>query len=330
MTAVLEPTIAEPTVDRSASAWFALALVAAPATSLGLLRGLSGDLPAAYAGVALMTAGALAVLGKTTHSPAGTATMAAVASAAIALNVAAPSFVDARLDVIAVVLLIMGVAIATGKHATLGWIGVLGLLAWPPLHIEVIGKHLAGFTSWTVWAVHLADRPFDFATRQGTSSAFAVVHDGTTSILDVALSCSGANGLAATVIFGVAIVSLSSAPLAHRLMWLLVGLAAQWLANVVRIMVIFWVAESWGVRVAIDDVHPVIGLVTFLAILVAMWRIGRRVGIAPVNARVSASNVPRLVIAAVVICGIINVAQWGQWSPSFDPTPLTAALHQII
>jgi exosortase/archaeosortase family protein len=334
VTPIVAPPPSAPRVERSANAWFFIAVAAAPATTLGLLRGLSGDLPAAYAGIALLTAVAVAVLAKARHSPATTPTIAAGCAAAVAMGLMAPAFPGARLDVVAVVVITMTLAIALGKHGALGWIGALSFLAWPPLHTDLIGRHLAGFTSWTVWAVHQSDRAFGFATRQGRTSAFAVVHDGKTSILDVALSCSGANGLAATVIFGIAILALSPAPLPRRLMWLLVGLAAQWVANVVRIMVIFWVAKRWGVRVAIDDVHPIIGLVTFIAILVAMWRIGRRMGITPVHAKVSASKVsastvPRLLIATVVVCAVINVIGWNTWSPAFDPTPLTEALQTI-
>jgi exosortase/archaeosortase family protein len=285
MTATISaPTrISERGVHQSSLAWLAIAVVAAPSTIVGLLRGLNGELPAAYAGVAAVAMVAVALFARPTSPPRSPQWSIALFATAMSLAGLAPFVPSGRFDVLSVFAVAVAIAVTRGAARAVGWITALGVLSWPVVHTELIGRHLRGFTSGTVIAVEQFDRLTNLASRQGSSSSFAVVHNGATSVLDVAVSCSGANGLAATLIVGIIVSSLSSASLRRKALWLLLGLIAQWVFNVARIIVLFWVAQRWGTPVAIDTVHPVIGLALFVGVLAGMWRLARRMGIVPLQ-----------------------------------------------
>jgi exosortase/archaeosortase family protein len=89
-------------------------------------------------------------------------------------------------------------------------------------------------------------------------------------VLSVASSCSGVNGVVGFLLVGVAFTSLVRGRRSLKLLWLASGIALIWALNVLRLLIIFWAGTTWGERVAIDGLHPIIGLVLFCAGIAVM------------------------------------------------------------
>ena len=59
----------------------------------------------------------------------------------------------------------------------------------------------------------------------------------------------------------------------------MLGLVTIWLLNVARILLIFWTGKQWGEAVAIDALHPYLGLVTFSIGVILMLTVMKRFGL---------------------------------------------------
>lgn len=144
-------------------------------------------------------------------------------------------------------------------------------LAWPYPYTLLLDRWLARFTQVTVWTIERAIDQVHVATVvPGSDAVFQVLHRGTPVQMNVASECSGANGMVGFLLVASAFMLVVRGTRWRKLAWLAVGAALVWTLNVVRILVIFWVAQLWGERVAIDGFHPYIGLVVFNLAVLAM------------------------------------------------------------
>ena len=108
-----------------------------------------------------------------------------------------------------------------------------------------------------------------------------------------------------------------------KTLWLGLGLVAVWASNVARIVIILVVGHLWGETFAIDVLHPVMGLVTFnlvvLAMVLTLRRFGLDVAFLRNNRRASVatsirSAVPRLGLTSAVLVAFVVVAAFANSS----------------
>jgi exosortase/archaeosortase family protein len=163
--------------------------------------------------------------------------------------------------VAAVVTLVFGVRALWRLRLAIGFL----LLAWPLPYTAFLSRWLDGFTGLTIDALSKSLQYWHVgAPAPGSDgSLFALDHGGKQFVLSVASSCSGVNGVVGFLLVGVAFTSLVRGRRSLKLLWLTSGIALIWALNVVRLLIIFWAGSTYGERVAIDGLHPVIGLVLF-------------------------------------------------------------------
>jgi exosortase/archaeosortase family protein len=163
--------------------------------------------------------------------------------------------------VAAVVTLVFGVRALWRLRVAIAFL----LLAWPLPYTAFLSRWLDGFTGVTISALTASLRHWHVGVPAPGSdgSLFAVTHGGKQFVLSVASSCSGVNGVVGFLLVGIAFTSLVRGRRSLKLLWLASGIALIWALNVVRLLIIFWAGSTWGERVAIDGLHPVIGLVLF-------------------------------------------------------------------
>lgn len=170
--------------------------------------------------------------------------------------------------VAAVVTLVFGVRALWRLRVAIGFL----LLAWPLPYTAFLSRWLDGFTGVTISALTASLRHWHVgAPAPGSDgSLFAVTHQGQQFVLSVASSCSGVNGVVGFLLVGIAFTSLVRGHRLLKVLWLASGIALIWALNVVRLLIIFWAGSAYGERVAIDGLHPVIGLVLFCAGIAVM------------------------------------------------------------
>lgn len=251
---------------------------------------------------------------------------------ALAMNVVLPVRLEVqywvwRVDLLTLPIFVAGlISLMWGVRMLwrLRWPVLLLFCAWPYPYSLFVNRWLGRFTDLTITGVLGMLRFFPYADRvPGSDSNFQIVHDGLPFEFSVASACSGANGIVGFGLVGLAFMVIVKGAWWRRALWLLSGSALLWMLNVVRIIVVFWVARTWGESAAIDGVHPFAGLVVFnlgVAVMVLVMRLfglslkfpGRR---APATAPVLPPSDPRrhwypaasiLMAAAALLGGIYN------------------------
>lgn len=173
-----------------------------------------------------------------------------------------------RVDLLSMPLFVAGaIALAFGVR-TLSRVRVgvaFLLLAWPVPYVYLLDRGLTRFTGLTLSALHAVVRHVHVATpvAGGDGSLFSLgsgVHAFTVS---VASACSGVDGFVGFLLIGLAFVHLTRGSRVRKAAWLTSGLALVYALNLGRLLLVFWVGSTWGQRVAIDGLHPYIGLVLF-------------------------------------------------------------------
>jgi exosortase/archaeosortase family protein len=181
------------------------------------------------------------------------------------------------------VAIIFGVRILWRQKLAIGYL----FLGWPYPYESVLLRVLDTFTTVTLWAITAMVKVVHVATVATSTDGtlFVVVHKGHSFPLSVVSACSGVNSVVGFLLIGSAFGAVVRGPLVRKLLWLVGGMFLLWCINLGRILFIFWAGRTWGEHVALDILHPFIGLVTFSAgivVLVALIRpLGMEVGIAP-------------------------------------------------
>ena len=145
-------------------------------------------------------------------------------------------------------------------------------LAWPWPYNQMLDRWLGEFTELTIKGlrVFLSALPLAKAVPGGDGSLFEVAYGTTPVRMSVASACSGANGLVGFFLVGLAFLQIIDGSRRRKIAWLVAGGFLVWVFNLVRIMIIFYAAKTWGETVAIDGFHPVIGLIVFNVAIVMM------------------------------------------------------------
>ena len=186
-----------------------------------------------------------------------------------------------HVDLLALPLFVAGsMALLFGVRSL--WRARLGIiflfLAWPLPYTMLVMRQLQQFTDATLAGVKavLGVWPIARPLSGSGGSLFLVQHGAESFQVSVASACSGVNGLVGYTLVGIAFVAIVKGPIWRKLAWLGAGLLLIWLLNVARIILIFAVGKEWGESVALDALHPYLGLVTFsLGVLVMLALLGR-------------------------------------------------------
>jgi len=256
-------------------------LVAFHYSLVTLLQSLDANSPLAYVGLVPAIALALAAL-----RPHGTRVEPAIhdrqldtiigitlISAAVILEVIVPKHLTTmfwvwRIDLLGLPLFVAGaVALIFGTRVL--WrqkfaVGYL-FLAWPLPYTDLLARFLGGFTKVTLAALRHIVGVLHIARVMGGSggSVFDVVHHGHPFQLSVVSACTGVDGLVGFTLIGLAFGALVRGPRLRRALWLAGGMVLLWVINLGRLTIVFWAGSQWGEHLAINVLHPFIGLVTF-------------------------------------------------------------------
>jgi exosortase/archaeosortase family protein len=206
--------------------------------------------------------------------------------ASLAINVLLPVKLSTmfwvwRVDLLALPLFVAGsIALLFGVRAL--WRARLPILflilAWPLPYTMLLMKQLQKFTDATIAGVNFFLQFAPLAQQvKGTGGSLYLIEHGRESFqVSVASACSGVNGLVGYTLIGVAFLAIVKGPIWRKLAWLVLGIMIIWLLNVARIMMIFGVGKQWGEAVALDALHPYLGLVTFsIGVMIMLALLGR-------------------------------------------------------
>ncbi len=193
-----------------------------------------------------------------------------------------------RIDLLALPLFVAGaIALLFGVRTLWrGRIPILFLfLAWPLPYTTLLNHGLQSFTNVTIAAVNgvLKVVPVAHRVSGGDGSIFQIVHGSKAFPVSIASACSGVNGVVGYALVAIAFLAIVHGRFLAKIAWLILGLVLVWALNVVRIMMILAAGAQWGERIAIDGLHPYLGLVTFsvgvLIMLMLMGRFGLEVNV---------------------------------------------------
>jgi exosortase/archaeosortase family protein len=146
------------------------------------------------------------------------------------------------------------------------------MLAWPLPYTTALSGVLDGFTELTAGAITLITKFVPIAQPDPgfDGSVFAVANGGHTFLVAIASACSGVNSVVGFLLIGLALGVVVHGSVLPKTMWLIGGMGLVWVLNILRILLVFAVGRIWGEQVAVDWIHPVIGLLFFNAGVLAM------------------------------------------------------------
>lgn len=346
--------------DVAASPWFRGALVVVTAVAAyrysltSLLGSLSTDTPLAYLGLAPVIALGIALLLGRPDRPGPEAGDRYVdylvglplLVTAVFMTVVMPARMSIlywyyRVDLLSLPLFVAGALALLFGTATL-WrlrhaVAFL-VLAWPVPYNWLLDHGMTRFSDLTLVALRGLVRVVPVAVPYpgGDGSLFLLHHGSGSFTLSVASACTGVDGFVGFGLVGLAVLAVTDGPRGGRALWLLSGMVLSYALNLLRLLLIFWAGRAYGQKVALDGLHPVLGLVLFcagVAVMVALLE-RYRLRIRPAPARVADPAAPdrrrlrwrlpgRLAAAAValaLVTGLVGVADagFGRYGPVAD------------
>jgi exosortase/archaeosortase family protein len=185
------------------------------------------------------------------------------------------------------VAIIFGVRVMWRQKLALAYL----FLAWPYPYQTVLLRVLDAFTTATLFGIEKILTVVHVASPVSTldNTLFTVVHDGHAFPLSIVSACSGVNSVVGFLLVGSAFAAIVRGPLLRKVAWLVGGMAILWAINLARITFIFWAGRTWGENVAMNILHPVVGMVTFSVGVVIMTLLikplGMHIGIGEAPAR---------------------------------------------
>ncbi len=259
-------------------------------------------------------------------------------SVAIATNLLLPSrwstmFWVYRVDLFTLPFFVAGaVAIIFGVRVM--WRQKLAIaylfLAWPYPYQTVLLRVLDAFTDATIFSINKVLTVVHVATPVSSldNSLYSVVHDGRSFPLSIVSACSGVNSVVGFLLVASAFAAIVRGPLFRKVAWLVGGMVLLWAINLGRITFIFWAGRTWGENIAINILHPYVGMFTFSAGVVIMvlliGPLGMHIGIGEARPAPAAAAgpgrptgnlaVPKfylLMVVALVAALVLGVANLG-------------------
>ncbi|MEP6697439.1 MAG: archaeosortase/exosortase family protein [Pseudonocardiales bacterium] len=189
------------------------------------------------------------------------------------------TFWTLRVDLLALPLFVAGtLALTYGVRAA--WRVRLPLLflllCWPVPFIALLARTQPPVTAATTAVVARVVQPLHIAALVDTAgdSLFRVIGpDGKPFEVSLASACSGLNGTVGFLLVGAGLACVARGGRLPKALWLVAGLVLAWLLNIVRIMAILIVGQHYGSDVAINFLHPVLGLVLFAVVVLVMMAV---------------------------------------------------------
>ena len=180
-----------------------------------------------------------------------------------------------RVDLLSLPLFVAGAVALLFGGATL-WriryaVGFL-LLAWPAPYNWALAHGTGSFSGLTLGALRALTHLFPVAHQQtGADGSIFILHHGHVFFtLSVASACTGVDSFVGFLLVGLAVMTVVDGPKAGRILWIATGMVLSFVLNLVRLMLIFWVGGQYGEKVALDGLHPVLGLALFCGGVAAM------------------------------------------------------------
>ncbi len=203
-----------------------------------------------------------------------------------------------RLDLLALPVFVFGVSVLLfGLRSTWRYRAPIAFLfmAWSYPYTLIIERTVDATTRVTIDGLKgaLSVLPFAHQASPTDDSIFNVPHGGGSFPVSIASACAGVNSMIGFIVVGVAFLtivrrrpgraaraaakadgthahSIARSALGRKLAWLGAGLVLVWALNVVRLMIVLWAGKTWGEKVALDGLHPYIGVVMFALAIVAL------------------------------------------------------------
>ncbi len=151
-------------------------------------------------------------------------------------------------------------------------------LVWPPLYIAILNVLNPLLERFSDGLFNALNRQVSWVLQTATKGSYWVQHGTHWIPINITAACSGSDSiLALLVLFPVALLVFH---MSRGQQWLLIlgGSLLAFIANNLRILVIFWAAHQWGSYIAFSIIHPVLGPLLFVAlVLVLLGYGGRRV-----------------------------------------------------
>lgn len=289
-----------------------------------LMRTLGLDTPLAYLGlVPFMALGLAAMRGRPTRDEpeihdrqvdfiVGVPLVAAAVAAVLLLpDRLSTLFWVYRIDLLSLPFFVAGLVALVFGVRTL-WrlrfpVGFL-FLAWPVPFSYALDHGLTGFTSVTLAALRgaLAVIPINATNVAGNDGSLFSIGSGAQAFqVSVASACAGVDGVVGFLLVGVAFTALVKGNKLPKYLWLISGLTLIYSLNLARLLLLFWAGDKFGQGVAIDGLHPFIGLLLFclgVAVMIrTMGLFGLTVASPDVSASLTAPAAPPMPAAPVLV-----------------------------
>ena len=173
-----------------------------------------------------------------------------------------------RLDIVGLILVVTTLVVAVWGMPGLAQLGpglLYLLLAWPWPYLLIYNRLIPLLTEATALASRAITPllPLGIHADPQSTDQLLVPFHGELNHIVIAQECAGINGALGLVVVGLPLAFLGRGTVEARVLWLTLGLGLSWLVNLLRISMIAAGVAVWGPDVALNLVHPVLGLILF-------------------------------------------------------------------
>lgn len=197
------------------------------------------------------------------------------------------------------------------------------VLAWPLPYELVLDGAVGGASAVTLTAMRWAAPALGVGRAVG-GTLFEIGAGAGRFSVNVAPQCAGTSSTIGFLFVGGSVVAVLGGRRRAKLVWLVTGFLMQLLLNVARIVAVFVAGDRYGERVAIEWLHPYIGLVLFTVSVGVLVALLPRFGVPlrlpeAARDRPPGGHAPRAVaIVLIVTCALGLAVRNGQLR-RFDP-----------